>query len=75
MVAAVLGGGAVVALGALTATSHQGPSVGGTDVSYLGNSGGAMTLVSEVTTTVDEPMQLATSKAAPVVTATFNGEH
>ena len=74
VLAAILGGSAVVALGGLTMAGHQGPTVSG-DTSYVSRSRTTMTLGGEVTTTDAEPMHLATEKAVPLVTATFNGKH
>ena len=73
MVAAILGGSAVVALGGLTMAGHQDATVSG-GTSYLSRSRATMTLGGEATTTSAEAMQLATEKAVPLVTATFNGK-
>jgi len=69
MVAAIVGGSAVVALGALTAAMHQEQGVPAGDIGYLGKGGAAMTIGNEVTTTTVEPSVLATEKAEPPVKA------
>jgi hypothetical protein len=70
--AAIIGGSAVVAMGALTAAMHQEQTMGGPAPVNL--SSGGMTLGSAVTTTTVEPTVLATAKAVPPVKAKPFGE-
>jgi len=72
VVGALIGASAVVALGALTSTMHQEQAGTGSNPAY--SVAGGMTLATDVTTTIDEPMTLDTSKAVPPVKATpFGG--
>ena len=65
--AALVGGGAVVAMGALTAAMHQEQVNNGPAAVYLGS--GQMTLGNTATTTTDVAPVLATEKAVPPVKA------
>ena len=70
---ALIGASAVVALGALTTVMHQEQTLSGGDTPVYSVAGG-MTLATDVTTTIDEPTAMATSKAEPPVKATpFGG--
>jgi type IV secretory pathway TrbL component len=72
--AAVVGGSAVLATGALTAAMHEEQTTtGGAQSVYLSKSGD-MSLGNTATTTVDEATVLATAKAVPPVKATQFGE-
>ena len=70
---AIVGASAVVALGAVTTAMHQEQTMtGGSSPVY--SVAGGMTLATDVTTTIDEPTAMATSKAVPPVKATpFGG--
>jgi hypothetical protein len=73
LIGALVGASAVVALGALTTAMHQEQTVpGGSNPVY--SVAGGMSLATDVTTTIDEPLVLDTSKAVPPVKATpFGG--
>ena len=69
----IVGAGAVVALGAVTTAMHQEQTMTGGSTPVYSVAGG-MTLATDVTTTIDEPTAMATSKAEPPVKATpFGG--
>lgn len=71
--AAIVGGSAVLALGALGAAVHQEQVSGAGSATYLSNRG-EMTLGNVASTTETEPSVLATEKAEPAVKATQFGE-
>ena len=63
---ACVGASAVLALGAVTTAMHQEQTMtGGSNPVY--SVAGGMTLATDVTTTIDEPTAMATSKAVPPV--------